>query len=156
MYRADPDVTPHGVGMHTETVEKIVRMFQAEIETNALFWGAQLAIYRHGKRVVDIGGGFARASDRKPIAPDSMFVLYSSTKGLAALCVHMLHERGGFSYDDTIGKYWPEFAHYGKETATIAHALGHRTPETDVIVTCKAASDVFVEDSALVCCYQVL
>lgn len=125
-YQLDPEVTPQEVGMDKETLNKLISLVRSEVETGKLFWGAQLAVFRHGKRVLDIGGGFARASDQKPITPETMFVLYSSTKGLAALAMHMLHDRGLFAYEDLISRYWPEFARNGKERATITHLLGHR------------------------------
>jgi CubicO group peptidase (beta-lactamase class C family) len=107
-------------------LQQLAALFRSEVEAERLFWGAQLAVYRHGKRVLDIGGGLARASDRKPVTPETMFVLYSSTKGLAALAMHMLHERGAFDYDDPICRYWPEFARNGKEQVTIKQLLSHR------------------------------
>jgi len=125
-HQRDPEVTPHEVQMDDNTIKKLTHLFRAEVEAKNLFWGAQLALYRRGKRVLDIGGGFARASDQKPVTPETMFVLYSSTKGLAALAMHMLHDRGRFNYDDPVARYWPEFARNGKEKATIAHVLGHR------------------------------
>ena len=97
--------------------QKLTALFRAEVEAQRLFWGAQLAVFRHGKKVVDLGGGWARASDQKPVTPETMFVLYSSTKGLAALCMHMLRDRGVFDYDDLISTYWPKFAQNGKEQA---------------------------------------
>src|SRR5215813_7188880 len=125
-YQLDPEVTPREVGMNKETLNKLTSLFRSEVEAGKLFWGAQLAVFRRGKRVLDIGGGFARASDQQPITPETMFVLYSSTKGLAALAMHMLHDRGRFEYDDLVCRYWPEFARNGKERATITHLLGHR------------------------------
>jgi len=125
-YQRDPEVTPHEVGINADALKKLTDKFQAEVEAQKLFWGAQLALYRQGKRVLDIGGGYARVSDQKPVTPETMFVLYSSTKGLAALAMHMLHDRGLFAYDDPVARYWPEFARNGKEKATIAHVLGHR------------------------------
>jgi CubicO group peptidase (beta-lactamase class C family) len=53
-------------------------------------------------------------------------VLYSSTNGLAALAMHMLHDRGAFAYDDPVSEYWPTFARDGKERVTIAQVLGPR------------------------------
>lgn len=125
-YQVDPEVTPQEVGMDKETLNKLTALFRSEVEAGKLFWGAQLAVFRRGKRVLDIGGGFARVSDHKPVTPETMFVLYSSTKGLAALAMHMLHDRGLFAYDDLVCRYWPEFARNGKERATITHLLGHR------------------------------
>ncbi len=129
-YQKDPDVSPQDVSMNADTVEKLTALFREEVEAQRLFWGAQLAVFRHGKKVVDVGGGWARASDHKPVTPETMFVLYSSTKGLAALCMHMLRDTGTFDYDDLLSKYWPEFAQNGKEQATITHMLGHRIGNT--------------------------
>lgn len=129
-YQLEPEVTPQEVGMRADVVDKLTSVFRKEVEDQRLFWGAQLAVFRHGQKVVDIGGGLARASDQKPITPDSMFVLYSSTKGLAALCMHMLHDTGAFQYDDLMSKHWPEFGQNGKATATITHMLGHRIGNT--------------------------
>ncbi len=129
-YQLDPEVTPHEVGMDKDTVQKLATLFRSEVETGKLFWGAQLAVYRRGKKVLDMGGGVARASDQKPVNPNTMFVLYSSTKGLAALAMHLLHDRGRFQYEDLVSRYWSEFARNGKERATITHVLGHRVGNT--------------------------
>lgn len=125
-YQQEPDVTPRDVDMDADTLAKLTDLFRAEAEAGRLFWGAQLAVYRRGNRVLDVGGGLARASDGTPVRPNTMFVLYSSTKGLAALALHMLRDRGVFDYADPICRYWPEFGRNGKERATIAHLLGHR------------------------------
>ncbi len=125
-YQLDPEAALRDVRMDGATLQKLTDRFRTEVESGKLFWGAQLALYRQGKLVLDIGGGFARASDQKPVTPETMFVLFSSTKGLAALAMHMLHDRGLFDYNDPVSRYWPEFARNGKEKATIAHMLGHR------------------------------
>ena len=129
-YQVAPEVTPPLVDMDRAPVEKIVSMMREELDSGRLFWGAQLAIFRHGKRVLDIGGGLARVSNERHVSSNTMFVLYSSTKGLAALAMHMLRDRGRFEYDDLISRYWPEFARNGKERATIAHVLSHRVGNT--------------------------
>ena len=129
-YQQEPDVAPREVDMNADRVAELSDLFHHAVEEQKLFWGAQLAVFRHGKKVLDLGGGWARASDHKPVRPDTMFVLYSSTKGLAALCMHMLHDRRAFEYDDLVSKYWPEFAQNGKERATITHMLGHRIGNT--------------------------
>ncbi len=129
-YQQEADVSPREVAMKADTVAELSDTFRRAVEAQDLFWGAQLAVFRHGKQVLDLGGGWARASDLKPVKPETMFVLYSSTKGLAALCMHILRDRGMFTYDDLVSKYWPEFARHGKERATITHMLGHRIGNT--------------------------
>ena len=129
-YQLDPEVTPQAIDMDAEVVEQLSQTFRTAVEEQQFFAGAQLAVFRKGKKVLDLGGGVARLSDDTPVQPETMFTLYSSTKGLAALCMHMLHDRGIFQYDDRIAQYWPEFAQNGKETATITHMLGHRIGNT--------------------------
>ena len=92
-YQLDAEVSPESVGMDGAVVNQMIAMFRNAIEDQTLFAGAQLAVFRNGKRVVDVGGGMARVSDQTPVRPETMFTLYSSTKGLAALCMHMLHDR---------------------------------------------------------------
>ena len=129
-YQLDPEVTPQAVDMDVEVVEKLAHTFRTAVEEQQLFSGAQLAVFRKGKKVLDLGGGVARLSNNAPVQPETMFTLYSSTKGLAALCMHMLHDKGKFNYEDRVGQYWPEFAQNGKENATITHVLGHRVGNT--------------------------
>ena len=61
-----------------------------------------------------------------------MFILYSSTKPLAAACLHILWERGRFGWDEAVADYWPGFAKNGKDGVTIRHVLTHQAgfPET--------------------------
>jgi CubicO group peptidase (beta-lactamase class C family) len=54
-----------------------------------------------------------------------MALSFSTTKGPAAMCLHMVMERTGTSYDTKIADVWPEFAANGKENITIRHALCH-------------------------------
>src|SRR5215207_5716902 len=78
--------------------------------------------------VLDVGGGMARPRVGVPVTPETMFVIFSSTKGLAALAMWMLHERGAFDFDDPVVKYWPTFASQIPEKAhvTIRHVMSHR------------------------------
>src|SRR5262245_66330847 len=98
-YELDPEVSPRAADMDSGVLNKLTTLFRTEAEAGKLFSGAQLAVYRYGQCVLDIGGGFARASDRKHVTPETMFVLYSSTKGLAALNKHQLHEPCRFAYE---------------------------------------------------------
>jgi len=128
IWRLDPEVEPAAAGVDAATLEEMARRFTDVAEEGKLFGGAQLAVYRHGRKVLDIGGGIARRRINVPVNPDTMFVIFSSTKGLAALAMWILHERTGFSFDDPVVKYWPTFASQVPEKAkvTIRHVMGHR------------------------------
>jgi CubicO group peptidase (beta-lactamase class C family) len=59
--------------------------------------------------------------------PDSLFFLFSASKPLTALLVHLLAERGELGLDDPVARYWPEFGQRGKQAITIRQVLQHRS-----------------------------
>lgn len=87
--------------------------------------GAQVTIYQDGKLIVDAWAGVADVRTGKAVHGDSLFPVFSTTKGIAATLIHVLVERGQLDYDTPIAHYWPEFATNGKEAITLRHALAH-------------------------------
>ena len=125
--------SPETVSMSAAGLEEVTRLFHHQI-ADGVHPGAGLAVYRYGKPVLDIHGGVADAKTSRPVDAETMFVLFSSTKPLAAACLYILKERGRLEWDDPVAKHWPEFAENGKEGVTIRHILSHRggfpdTPE---------------------------
>jgi CubicO group peptidase (beta-lactamase class C family) len=102
--------------------------FRQATEVGELYHGAQLALFRRGRCVLEMGGGLARVRTGAPVEPETAFVIFSATKGVAALVLLMLHERGELHVDEPVVKYWPEFArlHPQKASVTIRHVLSHR------------------------------
>jgi CubicO group peptidase (beta-lactamase class C family) len=96
--------------------------------------GLQVAAYLNGKLVVDAWAGMADEATGKPVDGDTMFMLSSTTKGITASCMHACVEKHTLDYDMPIVKVWPEFGANGKGSATLRHALSHRTgvPQTPV------------------------
>jgi CubicO group peptidase (beta-lactamase class C family) len=86
--------------------------------------GAQLCVYRHGEKVVDIWGGRDKVNDR-PYDEDTITVIMSCTKGATAAVVHRLAERGLIDYEAPVADYWPQFAAGGKADARIWHLMSH-------------------------------
>lgn len=127
-WRRDPEVEPAAVGVDAGILDEMARRFEAAVEAGQLFDGAQLALYRDGRRVLDLGGGLARVRTGEPVTPETLFVIFSSTKGWAALAMWMLHERGAFDFDDPIVAHWPSFNSQipEKEQVTIRQVMGHR------------------------------
>jgi CubicO group peptidase (beta-lactamase class C family) len=56
---------------------------------------------------------------------DTLFPVFSVTKGMAATLAHQAVGRGLLSYDQPLATLWPEFAAHGKEGITLRHALNH-------------------------------
>ncbi len=86
--------------------------------------GAQLCIYRHGEKVVDVWAGRDKINDR-PYDEDTITVIMSCTKGATAAVVHMLAERGLIDYEARVADYWPEFAVNGKADARVWQLMSH-------------------------------
>lgn len=89
--------------------------------------GAALAVHADGRLVVDLWGGAADPAAGRDWDRDTMSVVYSTTKGIAALAVAVLVGRGALDYDLPVATWWPEFAANGKERVTLADVLSHQS-----------------------------
>jgi CubicO group peptidase (beta-lactamase class C family) len=88
--------------------------------------GGACCIYRFGERVVDLWGGVRDPATGDPWQADTMVIVHSATKGLAAMTLALAHSRGWLDYDELVGTYWPEFAQAGKEETTVRQLLAHQ------------------------------
>jgi CubicO group peptidase (beta-lactamase class C family) len=88
--------------------------------------GAALAVYRHGRCVVDLWGGHADTARTSAWARDTLINVWSATKGVVALAVAILADRGQLAYADKVAKHWPEFAANGKADITVAQLMSHQ------------------------------
>ncbi len=88
--------------------------------------GAAVCIYVDGRPVVDLWGGLADATTTRKWEPDTVTLVYSSTKGVTSVCANRLIEHGRLDPDAPVAQYWPEFAANGKEAITVRQALSHQ------------------------------
>lgn len=88
--------------------------------------GAACCVYHKGEKVVDLWGGMRNKATREPWEEDTMALVYSATKGLAAMTLAVAHSRGWLDYDELVSTYWPEFAQNGKERITVRQLLAHQ------------------------------
>src|SRR4029453_15877170 len=82
--------------------------------------------YRRGAELVDLWGGGRGAATGESGEGDTMVIVYSATKGLAAMAVALAHSRGWLDYEAPVCRYWPEFAQRGKERITVRQLLAHQ------------------------------
>jgi CubicO group peptidase (beta-lactamase class C family) len=87
--------------------------------------GLQVAAYHKGKLVIDAWAGVADAATGRKVDGETLFTVFSTTKGITYACIHMLAERGKLDYDDTVARFWPAFAAKGKDRVTIRQVLTH-------------------------------
>ena len=82
--------------------------------------------FNRGEKVVDLWGGIRNKQTGEPWEKDAMVIVYSATKGLAAMTLAIAHSRGWLDYEGRVCAYWPEFAQYGKERITVRQLLAHQ------------------------------
>lgn len=88
--------------------------------------GGACCIFHHGEKVVDLWGGIRNRQTGEPWEEDTMVVVHSATKGLAAMTLAIAHSRGWLDYEERVCVYWPEFAQNGKERVTVRQLLAHQ------------------------------
>ncbi len=88
--------------------------------------GAGVALYVEGRKVVDLVGGTADPATGRPYGPDTLQLVFSSTKGATALCAHLLVQRGALDLDRPVAHYWPGFAEAGKAGIPVRWLLSHQ------------------------------
>ena len=88
--------------------------------------GAGAAVTLDGKTVVDLWGGHSDKEKTRPWNRDTLVNLYSTTKGITAICAHRLVDKGLLDLDAPVTRYWPEFGQAGKEKMPVRYLLSHR------------------------------
>src|SRR6187200_2916523 len=88
--------------------------------------GGACCVYHRGVKVVDLWGGVRNKQTGEPWNEDTMVLIYSATKGLAAMTLALAHSRGWLDYDEPVATYWPEFAQQGKGAITVRQLLAHQ------------------------------
>lgn len=88
--------------------------------------GGACCVYHRGEKVVDLWGGIRNKQTGEPWQEDTMVLIWSATKGLAAMTLALAHSRGWLDYEQRVSTYWPEFAQQGKERITVRQLLAHQ------------------------------
>ncbi|WP_288395551.1 serine hydrolase domain-containing protein [uncultured Acinetobacter sp.] len=88
---------------------------------------------RNGHILLNRSLGYARgntvdglASDAQIATPETPICLFSASKIVTAMLIHVLNERGLINLFDPVSYYIPEYGVNGKRRATIFHLLAHR------------------------------
>ncbi len=103
--------------------------------------GAAVAVYLNGEPVVDLWGGLADPTTDRAWRRDTLQVVYSTTKGVAAACANLAAQRGELDLDAPVAEFWPEFAAGGKGGIPVRWLLTHEAglPVLDSPVTPQQA-----------------
>lgn len=105
--------------------EPLARVFAEHLRTGDEI-GAALCVHHRGRPVVDLWGGVADVTTGRPWRESTRIVVFSVTKGLAAMALNLLADRGRFDWDAPVATYWPELAQAGKEGLSARTLFNHR------------------------------
>jgi CubicO group peptidase (beta-lactamase class C family) len=94
--------------------------------------GAALAVWRDGRWVVDLWGGYADAARTRPWQSDTLVMPYSVSKPFAAVCALVLVDRGLLDLDRPVKNYWPEMTADPTVRQLLSHQSGHASLEQPV------------------------
>jgi CubicO group peptidase (beta-lactamase class C family) len=127
------EADPQAVGMTAEQVERIWEG-AVDLYKSGVHPALQLCLRREGEVILDRAIGHARGNGpsdspdtpKVPVSTDTPFCVYSTSKGITAMVIHTLAERGALEISDRIADHIPEYARHGKGEITIGHVLAHR------------------------------
>ena len=118
--------TSHSIEGHvSQGFEAVREAFSDNFDRRGELGGACCA-YRAGEKVVDLWGGIRNKDTGEPWEQNTMVIVYSATKGLAAMTLAIAHSRRWLDYDERVCTYWPEFAQQGKAGITVRQLLAHQ------------------------------
>jgi CubicO group peptidase (beta-lactamase class C family) len=148
---AEDEVPPESAGMTPDSVSAIWRAV-LNMYATGMHPGVSLTLRRHGKVVIKRAIGHARGNgpgdhDRQPVlmTPETPVCLFSASKALAAMAVHLLSERKQISLLDPVSHYVPAFGQSGKKDITIYQLLCHKAGIPTIDVEGRDAAELLLD-----------
>jgi len=87
---------------------------------------AQIAVARHGKLAgLATYGSAVQAGEERPATDDTLFCLFSATKGIVGAAAWALIEDGQLNIDEHVADIVPAFKTHGKDIVTVRQILTH-------------------------------
>src|SRR5882724_7850450 len=124
---------PRAVGVEPSAIENVwnavERLYQSGIHP-----AIQICVRRHGRVILDRAIGHARGNgphdgadaEKVTVTTDTPFNIYSASKAVTAMIIHLLDQRHLVHLDDAVSHYIPEYSSHGKDRITIRQVLTHR------------------------------
>lgn len=124
-FRTNRDLEPAQNGHVSHGFDVVAQAFAANLE-NHLDIGAAFVVTLNGNVIVDLCGGHVDEMRSAPVHHDTLFAIWSATKGATATCVALLVERGVLDYEAPVATYWPAFRAMGKGRVTLGQLMSHQ------------------------------
>ncbi|KAK1435996.1 hypothetical protein QVD17_01770 [Tagetes erecta] len=107
--------------------------------------GIQVCAYKDGKVIIDTAAGVLGNYDPSPVRPDTLFPVFSVTKGVTAGMLHWLVDKGKVKLEENVANIWPEFSANRKELIKVHHVLNHTSGLQNALSS-------IVQDNPMVLC----
>jgi CubicO group peptidase (beta-lactamase class C family) len=115
-------VISHDGEVHGHVAAGFERVADEFGRTLDLGQGAAFAAFAGGEPVVDLWGGLVDREAGTPWREETIQLVFSGTKGLVAVCLLLLIERGALDLEAPLTRYWPEF---GARDVLVRHVVSH-------------------------------
>ena len=89
--------------------------------------GASVSVWHEGREILSLADGWRDRQQTIPWTGDTLVLMWSITKGLAAACVLHALAADGIPLATPVAAVWPEFAQNGKAAVTLAQLLSHQS-----------------------------
>ncbi|MFN8545288.1 MAG: serine hydrolase domain-containing protein [Candidatus Binatia bacterium] len=129
----DAEIDPRAVGIDPLAVARVWNAAE-RLYASGMHPALQLCVRHRGRVLIDRAIGFAAGSGpddspagpRTPVTPATPICIFSASKAMTAMLIHLLDQRDLLRLDDPVCEYIPEFARGAKQWITIRHVLIHR------------------------------
>ena len=88
--------------------------------------GASFAIYKEGKPLIDLWGGFKKNDDEK-WEENTIVNVFSATKGIYEIIVSILIDQNILDLEKYVSYYWDAFKKNNKNQIKLKHILSHQS-----------------------------
>jgi len=88
--------------------------------------GASFAIYKEGKPLIDLWGGFKNKNDKK-WQENTIVNIFSATKGIYEIIICMLIDQKILDLEKSVSYYWEAFKKSDKREIKLKHILSHQS-----------------------------
>uniref|UniRef100_A0A6N2KEB7 ABC1 atypical kinase-like domain-containing protein n=1 Tax=Salix viminalis TaxID=40686 RepID=A0A6N2KEB7_SALVM len=127
-------------------VEAKLRQILVELGNDDKILGIQVCAYKDGEVIIDTAAGVLGRYDPRPVQPDSLFPVFSVTKGITAGMLHWLVDKGKLNLNENIADIWPEFGTNGKNLIKVHHVLNHTSGLQNALANLREENPLLMAD----------
>jgi len=88
--------------------------------------GASFAVYKEGKPLIDLWGGFKNKNNQK-WEENTIVNVFSATKGIYEIIVSILIDQNVLDLEKSVSYYWDAFKQSNKREIKLKHILSHQS-----------------------------